>query len=283
VSRRTGEPPHHNNLTCYTDYGCRLPECVERKNEWQRERRRQQREGQPALIDAEPVRQHILALQAAGISTHRIATVAGINDWAVRRFVPSTSGRRARKHRTTPEIARKILAVTPETAAPGYVNSTGTRRRIQALAAAGWPLNSMADSLGIHPHYVSDLLYRADHPVYRTTAEKVARGYDELKSKKPARRRSIDPRAIKRIRDKAAANRWPDPAYWADRMDVIDDPEFEPMYGVTRREIVAHDANEVMRLCGLDRHAAAERLGVTKSYIDHAFREYPQYALEVAA
>jgi hypothetical protein len=66
-------------------------------------------------------------------------------------------------------------------------------------------------------------------------------------------------------------------------MDVIDDPDFEPLYGISRREIVAHDAGEVMRWCGLDRAAAAERLGVSKAYIDHAFADHPEYAFEVVS
>jgi hypothetical protein len=66
-------------------------------------------------------------------------------------------------------------------------------------------------------------------------------------------------------------------------MDDIDDPHFQPMYGLKRREIVAQDANWVMRTTGLTKAAAAERLGVDKSYIDHAFRDHPQYAVEAAA
>ncbi|MEV7975364.1 hypothetical protein [Streptomyces sp. NPDC086519] len=280
MTRRTGEAPHHNNLTCYTDYGCRRPECVERKNQWQRELRRKKREGQPTLIDAEPVRQHILNLQEAGTNTYRIALLSGVNDWTVRAFLPAKGGCRTRKHTTSPDIARRILAVTAEAAASGYTNNVGTHRRIQALGAAGWLLVTMAEPLGVHPRYISDLMRREDRPVYAATAAKVARGYEQLKTRKPPRQ---DPRAVKRIREQAAAERWPTIAYWNSRMDVIDDPDFEPMYGITRRLIIAQDANEVMRFAGLDRQAAADRLGVHKSYLDHAFRDHPEYAVDVAA
>jgi hypothetical protein len=282
VTTAVREAPHHRNLTCYTDYRCRRPECVERRNQWQRDLRRKQREGRPALIDAKPVREHIQTLQAAGISVYRIALMAGVNDWTVRAFLPSSSGRRARKHSTTPEIARKILAVTAEAASSGYMDGTGTRRRIQALVAAGWPLRSMAEHLGLHPTYVGDLLRRGDRPVFTATAEKIARAYDQLKKQRPARR-GVDPRAIKRARERAAENRWPTPKYWDEHRDDIDDPHFQPLYGVTRREIVAQDANELMRFSGLDRATAAQRLGVSKAYIDHAFRDHPQYAIGVAA
>jgi hypothetical protein len=283
VTRRTGEAPHHNNLTCYTDYGCRRSECAERRNAWQRDLRRKQREGRPALVDAKPVREHIQTLQAAGISVYRIALIAGVNDWTVRAFLPSSSGRRARKHSTTPEIARKILAVTAEAATSGYMDGTGTRRRIQALAAMGWPLRRMAEHLNLHPTYVGELIQRTqqDHPVFAATAEEVARAYERLKKQKPARH-GIDPRSITRVRNRAAAKRWPTPKYWDQYPDAIDDPHFTPEYKITRAEILAEEAHWLIAVGGLDRNAAAERLAVTRSYIDRALVSHPQ-ELEAAA
>jgi hypothetical protein len=38
-----------------------------------------------------------------------------------------------------------------------------------------------------------------------------------------------------------------------------------------------------MRTTGLDRATTAQRLGVHKSYLDHAFRDHPEYALDTAA
>jgi hypothetical protein len=284
VTTAVREAPHHRNLTCYTDYRCRRPECVERRRQWQRDLRRRKREGQPALVDAQPVREHILRLHSAGISTYRISLAAGVDDWTVRSFLPSTTGHRAKKHRTTPEIARKILNVTIETATSGHVDGTGTRRRIQALAAMGWPIRRVAEYLGLNPTYAGDLIRRTeqDRPVLAATAEKVARAYDTLKTKKPTRN-GIEPRVAKRIRGLAKEKRWPTPGYWDQHPGAIDDPHFEPMYGLTRREIVAQDAHWVMTTIGLDRASAAERLGVAKSYIDHAFRDHPEYAVEVAA
>jgi AraC-like DNA-binding protein len=283
VTTTAREAPHHNTLTCYTDYGCRLPACVERRRQWQRDLRRRQREGQPALIDAEPVRRHLMALQAEGISTNAVARTAGLDEWTLRNFLPSPSGR-PRKHRVTPDIACKILAVTAEEAAAGYVDGTGTRRRIQALVAAGWPMRRLAEHLNLNPSYVGDLVRRTedDHPIRNVTAAKVAEAYERLKDERPARH-GIEARQTRRMRKLAADRKWPTIAYWADRMDVIDDPHFMPLYGVTKREIVAQDAHELIRFGGLNREAAAARLGVSKAYIDHAFRDHPEYAVEVAA
>ncbi|MFJ5973565.1 hypothetical protein [Streptomyces sp. NPDC093060] len=284
MTRRTGEPPHHNTLTCYTDYGCRLPACVERRRAWQRELRRKQREGQPALIDAEPVRRHLTALQAQGISINAIARSIGIDEWTLRGFLPSSSGKRPRKHRVTPQVADRILAVTADQIIVGYTDGAGTRRRIQALVANGWPIRRLGEHLDLHGTYVADLVSgrRKEGPVLTATAAKVAEAYGRLKDQKPTRH-GIEARVVKRIRGIAAARQWAPTKYWDDRMDVIDDPDFTSLYGITRREIVAQDANEVMRLSGLDRAAAAERLGVSKAYIDHAFRDHPQYAIGVAA
>jgi hypothetical protein len=284
VTTAVREAPHHRNLTCYTDYGCRRPECVERRRQWQRDHRRKQREGQPVLLDAGPVRLHLKTLQDAGISINAIARTAGLDEWTLRNFLPATSGKRPRKHRVTPEVARKILAVTAESAAVGYVDGTGTRRRIQALAANGWPMRRVAEHLGLNPTYVGDLTRRTkqDRPVFAATADKVARAYEQLKNKKPTRH-GIEARVAKRIRGLAASKRWAPSSYWDKHPGAIDDPHFESSYGVTRREIVAHDAGELMRFGGLDKEGAAERLGVSKSYIEHAFRDHPQYALETAA
>lgn len=277
------EAPHHDKLTCYTDYSCRRPECVERKNEWQRELRRKQREGQPSLIDAGPVRRHILALQAAGTSIYRIALTAGIDDWTVRAFLPSRDGRRVKKHSTSPEVARKILEVTAELAASGYVDGTGTRRRIQALVAQGWPLRRVHEHLGLNASYVGDLIRRTEQgkPIYVGTAEKVAHAYERLKNQRPARH-GIEARFIKRSRQLAAAKRWPTVKYWADRMDAIDDPHFTPLYGITRGELLAADGRELLAL-GVRIDQAAARLGISRNHLQQELLRHPAPETELAA
>ncbi|MEU3826504.1 hypothetical protein AB0F36_14465 [Streptomyces sp. NPDC029080] len=275
------QPPHHNTLTCYTDYRCRLPRCVDRYKTWCRDRDRAIAEGtwQP-LLDAEPVRQHLLGLHAAGITIHRVATLTGLTYKSVRSFTQHDYGNAApRRHRVTREVAAKILAINLDEHTPGHVTPIGSQRRFEALVAIGWPTIHTARRAGIHP---SNRVTIFKAPTMRaSTAQRIAAAYDEMRQQKPARH-GVSATCIKRAKKQAAERRWAPPKYW-DEVGAIDDPGFEPMYGITRREIVAQDANELMRISGLDRHAAAERLGVTKSYIDHAFREFPQYALEVAA
>lgn len=281
MTTATKQPPNHDTLTCYTDYKCRLPECVERYNAWSRDRERAIADGtwQP-LLDAEPIRQHLLKLHAAGITIHRVSTLTGLTYKSVRSFTQHDYGNASpRRRRCTQEVADKILAVTLEDHGTAYVNPIGSARRFQALVAIGWPTIYTARRAGLHPSNRTTIFQA---PTMRaSTAQRIADVYDEMRHQKPSRD-GVSPTSIKRAKKQAADKRWPPPKYW-DEVGAIDDPDFEPLYGVTRREIVAQDANWIMRTTGLDKAGAAARLGVSKSYIEHAFREHPQYAVEVAA
>jgi hypothetical protein len=275
------EAPHHDTLTCYVDYRCRLPACVDRYNAWSRDRLHAIADGtwQP-LLDAEPIRQHLLNLHAAGITIHRVAAITGLQFRAVRNFTQHDYGNTApRKRRVTREVAAKILAVNAIDHTPGNVDSTGSRRRVHALMAIGWPLIYTAQQAGIHRSNRSVIIARPS--IRATTAQNITAAYDEMRHQKPARH-GVRPTSIKRAKQQAAANRWPPPAYW-DETGAIDDPHFEPMYRLTRREIVAQDAHWLMTTNGLSKAAAAERLGVDRSYVEHAFRDHPEYAPGEAA
>jgi len=282
VTTAVKQPPHHNTITCYTKYGCRLTECVDRMRAWERGRAAAIRAGtwQP-LIDATPVREHLTQLTAAGVTIDAIACALGVPRQSVSDFTHRhLNSRRGLRSRTDPEFAARILALTPADINAGRCDATGSLRRIQALVAAGWPLVRIGTQFGMHKDRPEQIL--RERRIYAATRQQISDGYQRLHRLRPERHGVAKDRA-RLARERAASKRWPTPAYWASRMDVIDDPHFEPMYGLTKREIVAQDASEVMRLSGLDRAAAAERLGVSKAYIDHAFREYPQYAIEVAA
>ncbi|GAA0637580.1 hypothetical protein GCM10009535_12490 [Streptomyces thermocarboxydovorans] len=281
MARRTDrQPPNHNTLTCYTNYGCRLPECVNRYRQWNRNRVDAIKAGQwQPLVDAEPVRRHLRMLGRHGISIRQAAVLAGISPRSLHPLF-----HRPVRHTVRPEIARAVLAIDPEQVTPTRVDATGTARRIQALVADGWPMKHLANPLGLYPSYVPALISRSEEgkPIRATTAAKVADAYTRLAGQKPTRH-GVSRRLAKQARNYAAARRWPTTGYWADRMDVIDDPHFQPEYGLGKRQIIAQEAHWIMRAGGLDRATAAARLGVDKSYLDHALRDHPEYDLETAA
>ena len=266
------QPPHHRTLTCYANYGCRLPACVERKNAWARERSRQMREGtwQP-LEDAEPVRAHVRRLLEAGLTPQRIADLAGTDRMSITDFTQNRGTRRGLRHRTTAEFAAKILAIDPATASPSRVDATGTHRRIQALAARGWPLLHIGRQLGMHPHRPEQIL-RVDR-IYTFTRDRIAEGYPLLAEQRPERR-GVPKHKARLAREWAKTNRWAPPKYWADRMDVIDDPHFTPLYGVGRGELLAADARELFTY-GVTVEQAAIRLGVTKQHLQQELVRHP--------
>lgn len=267
------KPPTHDNTTCVKWHNCHLPGCRDRYNA----RRRAMRSGaiQPRpLVDAEPIRQHILALQEAGLAPTRIARIAGLPHTTIVNFLRAQASRgRGRKQQTTPETAAKILAVRALT-------TIGTIRRIQALIAVGWPARQIAKRAGVSARWLVEV--RDTSTINLVTAEKINAAYGELRHLKPEKN-GVWPGHATRARERAAANRWPTPRYWDQHPDAIEDPHFEPEYKKLRAQILAEEARWLMTAGGLDRDQAAARLGIARFTIDRALREHPQDEMDVAA
>lgn len=266
------EAPHHRNLTCYTNYRCRRAECVARKNAWMRDRDRALRAGtwQP-LQDATPVREHLRRLLGSGLTQQRVADLAGVPHQSITDLVQGRS-RRGVRHRTTPEFAAKILNIDPASVSPARVDATGSKRRIQALVAAGWPLLHIGRQLGMNPQRPEQILRQTK--VYATTRDRIADGYPRVTALRPERR-GVPKDKARLSRDWAKVNRWAPPKYWADRVDAIDDPHFEPFYGVSRGELLAADARELFRYDVTVEQAAA-RLGVTRNHLQQELLRHPE-------
>lgn len=279
MSKRTGTPPNHDTLTCYCNYDCRLPECVDRYRTWNNARRKAHRRGDwQSHVDAEPVREHLQLLAKHGISLFRAAQAAGIGHTSLHPLFQQThAGRRGRQHTVTTDIAAKVLALDPEALKAAYSDPTGTVRRIQALVAIGWPMYYLAEDLGVSPAYVSALIQRSakGRPIRTSTADSVAAAYERLKGRRLSRA-GVSTHSANRARRYAAANQWPPPKYWDDPDHPIDDPDFEPLYGVSAAEILAQEAHWLMTAGGLSLDLAAERLGKSRSYVEKSLKDHPQ-------
>ncbi|MEW2147738.1 hypothetical protein AB0909_00630 [Streptomyces albidoflavus] len=264
-------PPHHNTLTCYTDYQCRRPECVDRYNARNRERLQAQKAGTwTGLIDAEPVRQHILQLGAIGISPSDIAATADTSIQSVLEFIRPVRGR-GRRHRTSPAMAARILAVGPDNVVRAVVDATATQRRLQALAALGWPMKRTALHAGLSTTNITGILTRSR--VTAATEQAIADAYDQMRRQRPENHR-VSRGQAKKTRRRAAAARWPKPSYWDQHPDGLGDPHFQPLYKVTPGELVAEDARWLLN-GGVSLEHVAERLGKTTDYIAQVLRQYP--------
>ncbi|WP_432001194.1 hypothetical protein [Streptomyces sioyaensis] len=178
------------------------------------------------FVDASPVRDHIRNLQACGMGLRRIAAEAHVDR---KRLQAIITGRPERgtgpQPRVRPETAAAILNVEPRLNLLGPstpIDGTGTRRRLQALVAAGWPEQELARRLDRTPTNFSSLIRRT-HVTVRT-ALAVRRLYDELWQEDPCQHATGY--AVHRARKRAVRLHWAPALAWDD--DTLDDPAARP-------------------------------------------------------
>lgn len=266
----TSKPlPEHGTISRRKHHGCKCRECCEALRAYSRQRYAALTAGTwEPFVDAEPVRRHLLRLHAAGISTTQVSILTGLPRRTITVFIkPSldSGNLRQRKRNTRREVADKILAIPAEKRMAAIVPAIGTQRRIQALAAMGWPQEMAAERAGLGARYMNQVLKQ--QRVLGRTANAIARLYDEVSGSK-AERFGVRTVSAKRARARATANRWAPPAYWAKFPGAIEDPHFTSLYKVTQAELLAEEADWLVTTVGLTRAEAAIRLGKDKSYID---------------
>lgn len=132
----------HGTLSCYKR-GCRRPECTAANRRYDEKRRRNIAYGLPttSLIDAGPVRQHVLELQAAGLSIDQQSRLAGVPRPAIQRLLYGLKKQgRAPLKTIDARNALPLMALTAtiDTLPPiARVAADGTRRRTLSMAAIG--------------------------------------------------------------------------------------------------------------------------------------------------
>lgn len=174
-----------------------------------------------SYTDAAPVREHILALRAAGISNNRLSELTGLDRKTIQAVITGAPyknrGPSKKVWRTT---AAKILAVDiPEVehrvAMDGRkVSALGTRRRLQALVAAGYSRTYLCGRLGIRITNGCVLWTEERQQVLASTARAVEALFIELQM-------TTGPST--RARNEGRRRKWPLPLDWDE--DSIDDPE----------------------------------------------------------
>lgn len=253
----------HGTLTAYHKHGCRCDVCsahaMRHMKRWRLDRSR----GITRLVDAQPLRDHVAALKAAGMSHRAIALSAG---WRSRNALDAALSH-TRVHHST--MAR-VLAVTPEmdTRGDAYVDATGARRRLQALAVNGWTTRQLGAKMG-HADQSTALHIQSGRTVTirKRTADKVAALFEEL----------WDVPGPSTQTARWAAKRGFAPALaWDD--DLIDDPTAAPDLGEptvrvnTGRPIdhIVEDFRDTFDSHGGNTLAAAQRLGMTTTALERA-------------
>ncbi|MFG3476429.1 hypothetical protein ACGF3K_14355 [Streptomyces sp. NPDC047980] len=214
--------PHGN--TKYHLEKCRCLVCTHGARDYESNRYRAIAYGRwHPFVDAEPVRQHIRALGEFGIGWIRTAKLAGVSTGGVSKILYGDRRRGlAPTKRVRPETALKILAVEPTLANLGArtpIDGTGTRRRLQALVAMGWPQSALARRLGMNRSNFGRTI--VSELVAAGTARAAIALYDELWRLDPTAHGTADHRAAA-ARAYAADRGWPPVGAWDD--DQIDDP-----------------------------------------------------------
>lgn len=212
--------PHAASLTCYNLHQCRCDPCYEHRAAYDARSARDRAYGRPSkMVDAAPVRAHVLELSRAGIGRRRLVEISGVADSTISALRIGKRGKPVAKVRR--ETAERILAVAPALellAGEAHVVALPYVRRLQALVAAGWSQAQLADRLGMtrqnFRYLVVDEQLRArrhqgrQHMTARRARDIVAL-YDELAVAEPP------PASVTRARNYAAARGWPSPWDWA--------------------------------------------------------------------
>lgn len=166
--------------------------------------------------DVGPAREHVAALRNLGWTWEQIAAEASLSTYVAHQI----GAGRTKRLRVESERALLALPLEPRDSQRS-IDSTGTRRRVQALAWMGWPAREVAARAGTTQATLQTLILPRRRLSY-ALARRVAAVYEEL---------CMKPGPSRVTAGKARAAGFVPPLGWPD--DRIDDPKARPL-GVAR-------------------------------------------------
>jgi hypothetical protein len=215
----------HGTRVAYVKDRCRCTDCTTANTAAGRAVHRAQTFGRwRPFVDAAPVRAHIRALRAAGIGVEQIARLAGISTSHVRELAATGRDGNPGIRRVRPETAQQVSRIRIDQAnrAPrSHVVATGTRRRLQALIAVGWPHDELAARLGRSSAGLRRSMLRDS--VTAQTAQDVSALYELLWNVRPPQSTDDQRAAANAARTFAAERGWVPSLAWDD-VDTDPDP-----------------------------------------------------------
>jgi hypothetical protein len=209
--------------------GCDHPECAEAWRAYGRMVTRMKAYGWWApLVDAQPVREHVLALKAANVGIRRIAALAGVPTPSISKLLYGQPSRGIPPtRRVRPERAAALLSVPigVGSLAPGTkIDGTGTARRLQALGTLGWPVPPLAERASVSDLALHSVL--GGNNVTVRVAQAVRDLYERMWDEAPPETTRGERSRAQRARIGAARKGWAPPLAWDDT--TIDDPAAVP-------------------------------------------------------
>lgn len=247
---------HQPGRGCYSRCGCRCDTCRVAASNYQQ----RVLSGTTARVPGPIVLAHVDRLIKSGMTPEAVAAAASVPDATLGNLLAG------RTHNVNRKTAAAILAVTISTPHRGMLDTAGTSRRLQALAAIGWDSGMLGRRAGVNPRRIEDIRSNKRPRVHASVAEWVAKLYDDL-SMTPA----IGWRAD-RARRTAAARGWVPPLAWDDGTGPhgIDNPAATPVVATGRRDVIGEIRHLANQGAGIQELMA--QLGVTRSAIDKACR-----------
>lgn len=210
---------------------------------------------------AEPVRTHLEVLLSRGWGFRELADETGLTAPCLHLII---SGEHEHVRVHTWDAIMAVPVPDRVVSKGGLVDATGTRRRIQGLAAIGWPQTRVADRAGISRGNLSNILKQ--RMVHAKAAAAIADVYDEL---------SGTPGPNQKVRDRAARLGWVSPFAWDE--GTIDDPAATPNVGTTRQVSFIERYREVRYHVGLSNpEVIAKALGITPESLKRQIERYRQ-------
>ncbi len=182
-------------------------------------------------VDPGPAAAFVRDLHAQGVAYTAIAQAAGISKSMIHDLLHGGRGVILRA------TERRIMAVDVDALRTStvrvHVDSTGTTRRIRAMAANGHSFRAMAEALEVSYQHVSELANGKRPGVTRALADRTRALYDAWSM-------TLGPSERNRMR--AVRERWAPPMAW-EYVDM-DDPAASP-YGARRRHRRVDHAKDV--------------------------------------
>lgn len=210
------------------------------------------------FVDAAPTRAHCAKLRAAGMSWDLIAETSGVG-----RSTLIEAGKWSHNGGVRLETQRRVLSIDipPLVRSGCLVSAVGTRRRVQALQAIGWPLSRLGAELGRGE--LGATRSRSDQVQARTAVE-VAELFARLEL-------TPGPSSITKIR--AARKGWPPPLAW----DDIDDPDEHPDLREDSKLSFPERYLELREHVGLSDVQIANKMGIELESLERQLFRYDMF------
>lgn len=252
----------HGTYLAFSKDRCHCPPCTAAYRAHAKRVAYRTATGTHTYVDAGHARRHVQQLLST-LTVGQIQQRSGVNRTTIRVLLGVFPGRPESK-RITRTTHAALLAVRPARIGPetsGWVDRSGTQRRLRALIALGWTARHLTRTLHMSTRTMGLLTADTGTAVRASTRTAVAALYDDLALTIPAPSRSTT--VAKRI---ARRNGWVPPLAWDD--DTIDDPQATPDLGQQVDEPawqrVLEDYQDTWDAHVGNIPAAAQRLGVSE-------------------